>query len=189
MHVFFWCWIFFTSLFSPALPLQMPGRAAKVNLLFCPMQHHPGFCSMLSSLLLWAYLEMVFKVDVFRASEISLPASSQHKWNYIVKKYCFFIGDCIRIWALHRVISTESNFSSWSVFALSSDTVVYFVSRTLWIPVGLMWLARSGILSPPLTSGWALPEFHLTCKTRTEVNTLMRGNILVGCREQRDLHF
>lgn len=34
-------------------------------------------------------------------------------------KYWFFIGDCIRIWALHRIISIVSNCSSSSGFALS----------------------------------------------------------------------
>lgn len=148
MHVFFWCWIFFISLFSPALPLQMPGRAVKVNLLSCPMQYHAVFCSLLSSLFHWTYLETVFNIGGFRASEISLPASSQHKWNYAVKKYWFFIGDCIRIWALHRIISIASNCSSSCRFALSSGTGVYFVNRIFWIPVGLTWLASSGRFSP-----------------------------------------
>ena len=33
--IFVWCWIFFISPFSPALPPQMPRRAVEVNILFC----------------------------------------------------------------------------------------------------------------------------------------------------------
>lgn len=138
MHVFFWCWIFFISAFCPALPLQMPGTAVKVNLLSCPMQYRPVFCSLLSSLLLCMYLETIFRVDVFRASEISLPASSQHQWNCIVKKNRFFIGDCIRIGALHRIISIASNCSSSSGFALRSVPAPQrALSCVLW--AGLCW--------------------------------------------------
>lgn len=167
-------------------PLLCPSKCLEEQyLLSCPMQCHLVFCSLLSSLLHWAYLETVLNVDVFRASEISLPASSQHKRNYIVEKCQFFIGDCIRIWALHRIISIASSCSSSCRFALSSDTVMYFVSR---IPMGLMWLTRSGRFSP----------VHLLLVGATRIspylynqhwsNTLMCGNSLVGCREERNLY-
>lgn len=179
--------LYFTIL--PCLPLQMPGTAVKVNLLSCPMQYRPVFCSLLSSLLLCMYLETIFRVDVFRASEISLPASSQHQWNCIVKKNRFFIGDCIRIGALHRIISIASNCSSSSRFALRSVPAPQrALSCVLW--AGLCWnvlgpceadVARQEwkTFSCPLTSGWALPEFHLICKTSTEVIPLCVGTVLL----------
>lgn len=96
------------------------------------------FCSLLSSLLLCMYLKTIFKVDVFRASEISLPASSQHKWNCIVKKNRFFMGGCIRIGALHRIISIASNCISSSGFALRSVPAPQrALSCVLW--AGLCW--------------------------------------------------
>lgn len=189
MYGFFWCWISFISPFVPTLPFQMPERAAKLNLFFCPMQYHPGFCSLLSSLFLWTYLESVFKVDVFGASEISLPASSQHKWNYIVKKYWFFIGDALEYGHYIEELALQA------VVAHHLDLLwVQTLGCILW--AGLCWngLDPCGAdvahqewktSSCPLTSEWELPEFHLICKTSAEAIPLCMGTVLWAAENRR----
>lgn len=101
------------------------------------------------------------------------------------KKVLVLYRRFIRIWTLHRIISTASSCSSSSRFALSQTLVVgYFVSRTVLECAGSLWgwCGSPGVEDFLLSIdfGWALPEFHLICKTSTEVIPLCVRTVLLA---------